>query len=328
MSGMQPLAPKTLISQINANAAPQQAYNLMDPNTVPLTVVPPPPVTSQRSPLDQRSPSNASQQSGSNRSSVSARDLSSLANTGTALYNQGKFNEAEPYYFDCYQKMASLLGDSHPSTLGAQSNLAILYYRQRRFEEAEPIFLSCLVGMRGTLGDVHGNTLTLMNNLASLYREMGSLDQSEVMYLDCLGKMKQSLGEKHPETLNCMANLAGLDFTLERYDKAEMLWQIVVENRKVCLGDRHADTVSLSSQHMRPLKTISYDDISSLMTLSYMMQSGTKTTYSLIQQPLLFSGVIYFELGSVIGALWSTGTSRAIVHRVFDENEVYLWGFS
>ena len=63
MSGMQPLAPKALISQINANAAPQQAYNLMDPNTVPVTI-PPPPAASLRSPIDQRSPSNTSQQSG------------------------------------------------------------------------------------------------------------------------------------------------------------------------------------------------------------------------------------------------------------------------
>ena len=51
---------------------------------------------------------------------LSDRDLANMSNQGTALYNAGRFIEAEPYWTACLVHLKALLGDQHPSTLGVK----------------------------------------------------------------------------------------------------------------------------------------------------------------------------------------------------------------
>jgi tetratricopeptide (TPR) repeat protein len=97
-----------------------------------------------------------------------------------SLYkSQGRYDEAEPLYVECLQKMKVVLGENHPNTMTFINDLALLYYSQGRYDEAEPLYVECLQKKKVVLGENHPSTLTSINNLAALYKIQGRYDEAE-----------------------------------------------------------------------------------------------------------------------------------------------------
>ena len=61
----------------------------------------------------------------------------SLNTLGVILADQGRFEEAEPYYLEALEGLRRKLGEQHEETLTITGNMAMFYFHTGRLEEAE-----------------------------------------------------------------------------------------------------------------------------------------------------------------------------------------------
>ena len=64
--------------------------------------------------------------------------------SGRALRNQGKYDEAEPLYQRALAIREKALGPDHPDVAESLNNLAELYSNQGKYAEAEPLYKRAL----------------------------------------------------------------------------------------------------------------------------------------------------------------------------------------
>jgi tetratricopeptide (TPR) repeat protein len=130
----------------------------------------------------------------------------------TALYNDGRYREAEELEVQVMQTRMRVLSDEHPSTLSSMGNLALMYKNQGRGKEAEELQVQVMQTRKSVLGDEHPDTLTTMGNLASTYSDQGRWKEAEELEVQVMQTRKSVLGDEHPDTLIAMHNLS---FSLE-----------------------------------------------------------------------------------------------------------------
>ncbi len=163
--------------------------------------------------------------------------------TGKVYGSIGLYPAAEGHLPTALEIAKRLLGDEHPKTLGAVTDLAYLYVDQGRHDEAETLYLQTLEIMKRVLGEEHPHTLTNMSNLAAVYLAQGRYDEAEPLCLQTLEVGKRTLGEEHPQTLPTMNHLAILYDNQGRYADAETLYLQTLEISKRVLGEEHPRTV-------------------------------------------------------------------------------------
>ena len=111
-------------------------------------------------------------------------------------YKQGKYDEAELLYVECWDMRKTKLGPDHPDTLDSINNLANLYSNQDRYDDAVVLLMIGLnrivferviealldlprENMRSSTGvpDVK-----LMDALAVILREVGQYEEAKSLY--------------------------------------------------------------------------------------------------------------------------------------------------
>ncbi|MFD9541984.1 TIR-like protein FxsC [Streptomyces sp. NPDC060022] len=137
-----------------------------------------------------------------------------------------------------------LLGDRHPDTLTARSNLATSYYQAGRTEEAIAIERRVLADSEEILGERHPDTLTARANLATSYRQVGRIEEAIAIERRVLADREEILGDRHPDTLTARANLATSYRQVGRIEEAIAIERRVLADREEILGDRHPDTLT------------------------------------------------------------------------------------
>jgi len=101
-----------------------------------------------------------------------------------------------------------ILGDEHPSTLTARSNLAGSYWSAGRTADAIELQERVLADRVRILGDEHPDTLTARANLAGSYGSAGRIADAIGLQEQVLADSLRILGDEHPDTLTARANLA------------------------------------------------------------------------------------------------------------------------
>ncbi|RDL31839.1 uncharacterized protein BP5553_09241 [Venustampulla echinocandica] len=183
----------------------------------------------------------------------------------TALFSDGRFNEAELYFNDALQSWKEMFGQEYPNTLTSMAMLASTYWNQGRWKEAEDLEVQVMETSKRVLGQEHPNTLTSIANLASTYRNQGRWKEAEDLEVQVIETRKKVLGQEHPNTLTSIANLASTYKYQGRWKEAEELqatqleicsrnqgrWKEaedlevqVMETRKKVLGQEHPDTLT------------------------------------------------------------------------------------
>jgi tetratricopeptide (TPR) repeat protein len=102
----------------------------------------------------------------------------------------------------------SSLGDLHPDTLVAKSNLGVTLLSLGCLTQARVLLEVAWQDCRRVVGKHHPDTLTAMENLALALNNDGELDRALLLQKKALKWRRRSLGEDHPETLEAMGNLA------------------------------------------------------------------------------------------------------------------------
>ena len=174
----------------------------------------------------------------------SAEDAKALNSQGDALYNQGKYSEAEPLYRKALDINRAVLGENHPDTATSYSNVASNLGDQGRYREAEPLFRKALGIYRAVLGENHPYTSTSYDNVALSLSKQGRYGEAESLYRKALDINRAVLSENHPYTSTSYDNVAISLSKQGRYGEAEPLYRKALDIRRATLGENHLDTAT------------------------------------------------------------------------------------
>ena len=161
---------------------------------------------------------------------------------GGVYHKLGKLRPAEEMLRQVVDWRRRELGEGHPETLTAMSELGSVYIDQGRFKEAEDLYQQVL-DRRRAQGEEDAETLKSTSNLANVYTHTGRLEKAETLQRRVLEAHLQTRGEKHPDTFKSMNNLAMVYVYQGRLQEAEELQRKVLAGRLETLKD-HPDTLA------------------------------------------------------------------------------------
>jgi tetratricopeptide (TPR) repeat protein len=167
-----------------------------------------------------------------------------LYRAGAGLLRSGLHTLAVGYWSGMVDDSLRVLGDDHPDTLTARSNLASSYTQAGRPADAITI-LEKLVGDRVRAhGDEHPETLTAWANVACSYTEAGRTDEAIAILKRVVAARVRLLGAEHMSTIAAQGNLAVSYRRAGRAVDAITIEEKVVAGRVRLLGDEHPDTLT------------------------------------------------------------------------------------
>jgi Tetratricopeptide repeat len=106
------------------------------------------------------------------------------------------------------------LGEDHPDTLAAGSNLAVSLRAAGEYQAARELDEDTLARRRRVLGEDHPDTLAAAFQLVCALSELGEHHAARELNDDIIARRRRVLGDEHPETIMAGAFdliLRGLD---------------------------------------------------------------------------------------------------------------------
>jgi tetratricopeptide (TPR) repeat protein len=186
--------------------------------------------------------------------------LLAMRNFGSMLALHQRYDEAEPIYQECWEDAVSSLGEDHPTTKVALSNLALLYRKQNNVEKAIPLYEKIVLqensvedaGIESSTNKKHDTLSRLgpMGNLATLYCQGGRFQDAERLYLELLPQSKTILGDNHPNTLQTLLDLGMVYYEQAKYRDAEELYLECLERTTNSFGMDHPSTLPIQEKWM------------------------------------------------------------------------------
>ncbi|KAH7233835.1 uncharacterized protein BKA55DRAFT_598050 [Fusarium redolens] len=173
--------------------------------------------------------------------------LETVESFGLFFVEIGRWNDAALSQREVFEKRQRILGDEHPDTITAMSNLANTLSDQGKLDEAASMMKEVLEERQRILGDEHPDTISAMNNLALTLSDQGKLDEAALMKREVLEKRQRILGDEHLDTIKAMSNLAITLSDQGKLDEAALIMREVLEKRQRILGDEHPDTIKAMS---------------------------------------------------------------------------------
>ena len=156
---------------------------------------------------------------------------------------QGKYQAAFLRMNSAYERRARLLGDEHPATLAAMSNLAVMLSKLGRHDEAANLQEKVLMWRKNFFGDEAPETLTAMNNLAMMLSDLKRHDEALKLQEKVLALRQKKFGDEHPDTIRAMNNLATLLSKRGRHLEALELQKKVLAWREQNFGENNLETI-------------------------------------------------------------------------------------
>ncbi len=166
-----------------------------------------------------------------------------LDRAATYLQTRGDPRSARPLFDRAYQLNLQRLGEDHPNTLTAASNLAVVLHALGELAAARQLDQDTYDRRRRVLGEDHPHTLDSANNLANDLRELGEHAAARQLDQDTYDRFRRLLGENHPDTLISANNLAVDLRTLGEHAAARQLDQDTYDRFRRLLGEDHPHTL-------------------------------------------------------------------------------------
>ncbi len=160
------------------------------------------------------------------------------------LYQQGKYTEAIPVAEKIIALAKELVGEKHPDTAEAVTNLATIYREIGEYASSEALYQQALSIYRETVGEKHTGTAATLNTLAGLYYYQGRYEEAEKTYQSVLTIQREVLGENDIATATTINNLALLYQNQGNYDTAQPLYEKALSVYFLVLGENHPDTAT------------------------------------------------------------------------------------
>lgn len=139
-------------------------------------------------------------------------------------------------------RIAAALGDAHPVTMGARSELALGLEKLGRYEDAEREQRAVLAWHERRDGADAIATIAERQNLAVTLRNAGRTDDAIAIEREVLAARTRIFGDAHGQVQNAKNELASMLQDAQQYAPAEALFREVLAQREATLGDRHEAT--------------------------------------------------------------------------------------
>ena len=172
------------------------------------------------------------------------------------LIESGSIKEAISMAEGLLLNLREAVGDDHPATLSARSQLAYSLGAAGRVEDAVAAFEQLLVDTARVLGDDHPDTFRTRHNLAYFLGELGRVDESIEALEQVLVDRRRVLGDDHPDTLRARGGLAVWLVRAGRLDEAIKASEELLADRRRVLGDYHPETLDGRSYLARSLAEV------------------------------------------------------------------------
>ncbi len=104
-------------------------------------------------------------------------ELMEAYNSYNALFQQGRYSEAEPYAKEALRLGTEEFGPNDPSTAALLNDLAEIYRALGKYGEAEPLYKRALPIVENALGSEHPRVATSLINLAGRVVERRDYDR-------------------------------------------------------------------------------------------------------------------------------------------------------
>lgn len=166
-----------------------------------------------------------------------------LERAATYRMTRGERRAALPLLRRVHAGRRGRLGDDHPDTLTAATNLAVDLRALGHYQEARTLDQDTLRRSRRVRGGDHPDTLTAAMNLADDMRALGRHQQARNLDHGTLTRSRRILGEDHPSTLMTANNLAEDLRALGHQQQAHDLDQDTLAHFRRVLGDDHPSTL-------------------------------------------------------------------------------------
>ncbi|MFJ9635352.1 tetratricopeptide repeat protein [Streptomyces sp. NPDC101178] len=166
-----------------------------------------------------------------------------LFRAGTSLRDTGLAAPASTYWQAMATASRERLGEDHPATMTARTNLAVSYRQAGRTGEAIELLERVVADWERLLGEDHPSAVKARANLAVSYWQAGRTGEAVELLERAVADREQLLGEDHPSTVKARANLAVSYRAAGRIREAIVIEERVVADREQLLGEDHPDTV-------------------------------------------------------------------------------------
>ena len=242
-------------------------------------------------------------------------------------YERGAYNSAHSNQEQVLTVWSRILGEEHPNTLAAMSNLAITLHAQGDLTRARTLGEEVLAIRRRILGQEHPDTLASINNLAEMMRTQGDFNTARSLHELALAGRHRTLGQDHPNTLESMSNLALTLGNLGKFSDARALQEQVLTRRRELLGDEHPKT--LTSMHNLAVTLTKQGDLAGAHSLQetavtvHQRRFGDEHPLTLVSLDTL--AITLREQGNFEGARYLQEKTLAVRRRIFNEDHPHLF---
>jgi serine/threonine-protein kinase len=160
------------------------------------------------------------------------------------------------------------LGDEHPRTSWAMTDLAELLTQRGQYREAEQLAGAAVEIERRTFGAHHLNVANSASSLVGAYIAAGKLTEAERMQREVLAIYEQTLGQNHTSYAGAVGRLSQIAMARGRYDQAIALRQRSIDIRRRLFGDQSAvygiDVARLAQVYARKREFATADSLFSV----------------------------------------------------------------
>ncbi|KAJ6258222.1 hypothetical protein Dda_7141 [Drechslerella dactyloides] len=158
---------------------------------------------------------------------------------GSALYYQGKYDEAMQYSQRAFTGLEKTLGNVHPLTLHAVHIVGLVLHRQGKYDDAMHWLQQALAGREEALGKDSLETLCTVDSIGGVFYSQGKYDEAIGWYERALAGREKVLGEGNPIT-HCTVNNIGEVFCKQgKYDEAMQWCKRALAGHEKALGRDH-----------------------------------------------------------------------------------------
>ncbi len=137
------------------------------------------------------------------------------------------------------EECARRLGEDHPTTLSARSNLAVKHYQAGQIEKAAALFAKVYEVSLQVNGPTHPDVFSAATNYGVMLAKLNRLDEAEELYRVTLENQLKVFGADHPAIWGTHSNIANLLLRREQYSEAEELLVRIYEKQVERFGVAH-----------------------------------------------------------------------------------------
>jgi len=138
------------------------------------------------------------------------RFVVSVDNLASVLFNQQKYEKAEPFYRKALIIRERTFPPDHEDVATCSTNLACIMFRRENYKEAEDLYLRCLKIREKQDGKNSKGVANVLYQLGMVYHAQNRWEKAEDYYKQALEIKNKIYGPDHVELVHLLKNYAHL----------------------------------------------------------------------------------------------------------------------